>query len=128
MMANRQSVTVYSEPVEIRVRVGSYAEIALERNTEPMKIVRATIIGNSKEDPASEPDHDPNTWLLEAKLEMRILDWEIVQLDFRSSEIKAEVVESSMSKPNHLTIRTRGKSPLQKSDSIHVDIRRPNES
>ena len=99
-----------------------------KRVTETMKIVRATIVGNSKEDPASEPDQDPNTWLLEAKLEIGIPDWEIVQLDLHSSEIKAEVVESSMSKPNRLTIRTRGKSPLQKSDVIHVDIRRPNES
>jgi hypothetical protein len=92
-----------------------------------MKIVRATIVENCKEDPASEPDRDPNTWLLEAKLEVPILDWEIVQLDFRSSEIKAEVVEGSMAKPKRLTIRTRGKSPLQKGDFIHVDIRRPNE-
>ena len=93
-----------------------------------MKIARAAIVRNSKEDPASEPDRDPNTWLLEAKLELRIADWEIVQLDFRFSEIKAEVVESSMSKPDRLTIRTRGKSPLEKGDLIHVDIRRPNES
>ena len=93
-----------------------------------MKIVKASIVENSKRDPASEPDQDPNTWLLEAKMEVRIPDWEIVQLDFHSSEIKAEVVESSMSEPNRLTIRTRGKSPLQKSDLIHVDIRKPNES
>jgi hypothetical protein len=108
--------------------MGCYEETPGKRITEAMKIIRATIVGNSKEDPASEPDHDPNTWLLEAKLEVWIPDWEIVHLDFRSSEIKADVVESSMSKPNHLTIRTRGKSPLQKSDSIHVDLRRPNES
>lgn len=93
-----------------------------------MKIVRARIVGNNKENPHSEPDQNPSTWLLEAKLEVRIPDWEIVQLDFRFSEIKTEVVESCMSEPNRLTIRTRGKSPLQKGDLIHVDIRRPNES
>jgi hypothetical protein len=32
--------------------------------------------------------------MLEAKLEVRVPDWEIVQLDFRSSEIRAEVVEA----------------------------------
>ena len=127
MMASGQSVTVYFETVRYGAR-GKYEEIPVKRITKRMKIVRATIVGNSKEDPASEPDQDPNTWLLEAKLEVRIPDWEIVQLDFRSSEIKAEVVDSSMSMPNRLTIRTRGKSPLQKSDFIHVDIRRPNES
>jgi hypothetical protein len=73
--------------------VRSYEEIPVRRITKRMKIIKATIVGNSKEDPASGPDQDPNTWLLEAKLEVRIPDWEIVQLDLRSSEIKAEVVE-----------------------------------
>jgi hypothetical protein len=33
-----------------------------------------------------------------------------------------------MSEPNHFTVRTRGKSPLQKDDVIHCDIRNQNES
>jgi hypothetical protein len=31
-----------------------------------MKRVKAKIVDNSKEDPASEPDKDPDTWLVEA--------------------------------------------------------------
>ena len=34
-----------------------------------MKRVEAKIVGNVKESPTSEPDEDPNTWLIEAKLE-----------------------------------------------------------
>jgi len=93
-----------------------------------MKRVEAKIVDNIKEDPASEPDQDPNTWLIEAKLDEDILDWETVRLDFRFSEIDAEIVESSMSEPNRFTVRTRGKSPLQKGDVIHFDIRKQNES
>ena len=33
-----------------------------------MKIVKAKIVENSKEDPASEPDQDPNIWLIVTKL------------------------------------------------------------
>jgi hypothetical protein len=93
-----------------------------------MKRVEAKIVDNRKEDPASEPDQDPNTWLIEAKLGEDIVDWETVRLDFRFSEIDAEIVESSMSEPNRLTVRTHGKSPLQKGDVIHFDIRKQNES
>jgi hypothetical protein len=88
-----------------------------------MRKVEAKIVENRKEDPASEPDQDPNTWLIEAKLDEDILDWESVRLDFRFSEIDAEIVESSMSKPDRFAVRTRGKSPLQKDDVIHFDIR-----
>jgi hypothetical protein len=76
----------------------------------------------------SEPDKDPNTWLIEAKLEEDVLNWETVRLDFRMDQIEAEIVESSMSEPNRFTVRTRGKSPLKKGDVIHVDIREQNES
>ena len=54
-----------------------------------MKIIEAKIVENRKEDPASEPDQDPNTWLIEAKLGVHVLDWETVRLDFRFSEIEA---------------------------------------
>ena len=93
-----------------------------------MRRVEAKIVENRKEDPASEPDQDQNTWLIEAKLDEDILDWETVRLDFRFSEIDAEIVESSMSNPDRFTVRTRGKSPLQKDDVIHLDIRDQNES
>jgi hypothetical protein len=33
-----------------------------------------------------------------------------------------------MSEPDRFTVRTRGKSPLQKGDVIHFDIRKQNES
>jgi hypothetical protein len=93
-----------------------------------MKRVQAKIVENRKEDPASETDRDPNTWLIEAKLDEDILDWESVRLDFRFSEIDAEIVESSMSEAGRFTVRTHGKSPLQKGDVIHFDIWKQNES
>jgi hypothetical protein len=76
-----------------------------------MRRAEAKIVENRKEDPASEPDQDPNTWLIEAKLDENILDWESVRLDFRFSEIDAEILESSKSEANRFTVRTRGKSP-----------------
>ena len=82
-----------------------------------MRRVEAKIVENRKEDPASEPDQKPNTWLIEAKLDEDILDWESVRLDFRFSEIDAEIVESSMSKPDRFTVRTRGKSPYKRTMS-----------
>jgi hypothetical protein len=93
-----------------------------------MKRAEVKIVENRKEDPASEPDQDPNTWLIEATLDEDVLDWETVRLDFRFSEIDTEIVESSMSSPDHLTIRTRGQSPLKKHDFIHLDIRESNET
>jgi hypothetical protein len=52
-----------------------------------MRRVEARIVKNRKEDPA-------NTWLVEAKLDEDVLAWESVRLDFRFSEIDAEIVES----------------------------------
>jgi hypothetical protein len=82
-----------------------------------MRRVEAKIVENRKEDPVSEPDQDQNTWLVEAKLDEDILDWESVRLDFRFSEIDAEIVESSMSKPDRFTVRTHGKSPCKRTTS-----------
>jgi hypothetical protein len=93
-----------------------------------MKRLDANIEENRKEDPVSEPGKDPNTWLIEAKLEEDVLNWETARLDFRMGQIEAEIVESSMSEPNRFTVRTRGKSPLKKGDVIHVDVREQNES
>ena len=88
-----------------------------------MKRVDARIEENRKEDPRSEPDDEPNTWLIEAKLQEDIPDWESVRLHFESPGIEAEIVESSMSEPNRFIVRTRGESPLKKGDIVHVDIR-----
>ena len=88
-----------------------------------MKRVDARIEENRKEDPRSEPDNESNTWLIEAKLAEDIPDWESVRLHFESPGIEAEIVESSMSEPNRLIVRTRGESPLKKGDIVHVDIR-----
>ena len=88
-----------------------------------MKRVEAKVLQNIEEDPASEPDQQAGTWLIEAKLNEDILDWESARLDFQSSEIAAEIVESTMSGADRFTVRTRGKSPLQKHDVIHVGIR-----
>jgi hypothetical protein len=93
-----------------------------------MKRVQAKVEENRKEDPGSEPDKDPNTWLIEGKLDEDIINWETVRLDLRFSEIDAEVVESSMPEPNRFTVRTHGESPLRKGDVIHFDIREQNES
>jgi hypothetical protein len=66
------------------------------------------IVENRKEDPPSEPDQDAEHLGIETKLDEDILDWETIRLDFRFSEIDAEVIESSMSKPNRFTVRVRG--------------------
>ena len=51
-----------------------------------MKRVEAKIEENRKEDSASEPDKDPNTWLIEAKVDEDIFDWENVRLEFQIAE------------------------------------------
>jgi hypothetical protein len=88
-----------------------------------MKRVEAKILENEPEDPRTEPDQEPNTWLIQGKLSEDVLDWENVRLDFVSSEIEAEIIESSLSNPSRFTIRTSGRSPLKKGDLVHVDIR-----
>ena len=85
-----------------------------------MKRVEAKIVGNVKENPTSEPDEDPNTWLIEAKLEEDVFEWENVQLDFRGSEIKAEIIETAMTEPTRCTVRTRGQSPLKSPTHVRL--------
>ena|SRR5208282_5130749 len=87
-----------------------------------MKRVEAKIQENRKEDSLSEPDKDPNTWLIEAKLDEDIVDWETVRLNFRFDEIEAGIVEGSMAEPNRFTVRTHGESPLKRGDVIHVEF------
>ena len=91
-----------------------------------MKICEATIEENSKEDPASEPDQDQNSWLIVGKLSEDIPNWETAELNFRSAEIGAESLEGNSSGPDTFTLRTRGQSPLKKGDVIHVEVRGEN--
>lgn len=88
-----------------------------------MKRVEAKILENEPEDPRTEPDQEPNTWLIQGRLSEDVRDWENVRLDFQSSEIEAEIIESSLSNPTRFTIRTSGRSPLKKGDLMQVDIR-----
>lgn len=88
-----------------------------------MKIFEAKVEENRKEDPASEPDKDRNTWLIVGKFADDIPNWDTAQLDFRSSEIGAEYFEGSSSGPDAFTLRTHGESPLRKGDVIHVEVR-----
>jgi hypothetical protein len=88
-----------------------------------MKTIEAKVKQNFREDPKSEPDHARNTWLIAGKLNEHIADWENVRLDFRFPEIQTEILETGMSEANRFTVRTRGESPLQKGDVIHVYVR-----
>jgi len=91
-----------------------------------MKRVQARIEENRKEDPSSEPDHDPNAWLIEARLKEDIPNWQNVRLQFESPGVEAEVLEVSMSDSNRFTVRTEGKSPLERGDIIQVQVREEN--
>ena len=117
------------KPIRKPCSVGTRRRASLPSKTiKHMKRVQAKIEENRKENPISEPDRRPDTWLIEAKLDEHIIDWENKRLEFRLDEIEAEIVESSMSEPNRFTLRTHGESPLTKGDVIHVDIREQNES
>jgi hypothetical protein len=65
-----------------------------------MKRVKAKIISITKENPATELDHDPNCWLIEGKLDEDIIGWEKARLDVPASEINTEIIESSISEPD----------------------------
>jgi hypothetical protein len=88
-----------------------------------MKIYEAKIEEYRKENPVSEPDKDPNTWLIVGKFREDVSNWETAQLEFRASEIGAEIVECSSSGPDTFTLRTYGESPLRKGDAVHVIVR-----
>jgi len=91
--------------------------------TVSVRTYKAKIEENSKEDPASEPDKDRNTWLLVAKFAEDVPNWETAQLDLLPAEIGAELVECSFSGPDTFTARTHSQSPLRKGDVIHVNVR-----
>jgi hypothetical protein len=91
--------------------------------TSCMKIYEAKIEENRKEDPASEPDKDRNTWLIVGKFVENVPNWETAHLNFHSAEIGAEFIEGSSSGPKTFTVRTRGESPLRRGDVIHVKVR-----
>lgn len=88
-----------------------------------MKIYEAKIEENRKDDPASEPDKNPNTWLIVGKFGEDVPNWETARLEFRSSEVGAEIVEGNSSGPATFTLRTRGESPLRKGDAVQVIVR-----
>jgi HSP20 family molecular chaperone IbpA len=87
-----------------------------------MKRVQAKIEENRKEDPSTEMDHDPNTWMIEARFEEDIPNWENVRLQFESPGVEAEILEVSMSESNRFTVRTEGESPLKRGDTIQVQV------
>jgi hypothetical protein len=93
-----------------------------------MKRVEAKINSNTKENPATELDHDPNTWLIEGKLDEDIIGWEKARLDVAVSEINTEIIETSMSEPRCFTIRTRGKSAVREGKTIHLNVRKQDEA
>src|SRR6516164_5847395 len=95
----------------------------IQQQRKPMKRIVAKVETNRKEDPGSEPGSEPNTWLIEARLEEDIPDWESAQLHFESPGVEAEIIEITISEPTRFTVRTRGESPLKKDDVIHVDVR-----
>jgi hypothetical protein len=59
-----------------------------------MKILEAKVIDKRKEDPESEPDHRTDSWIIEAKLETDLLDWEA-----RESTYELLTSEPRLSKP-----------------------------
>jgi HSP20 family molecular chaperone IbpA len=87
-----------------------------------MKRVKAKIEENRKEDLSSQLDHDPNTWLIEARLEEDIPNWENVRLQFESPGVEAEILEVTMSEANRFIVRTEGESPLKRGDIIQVQV------
>ena len=91
-----------------------------------MRIYQAKIEENRQENPASEPDKDRNTWLMVGKFVEDVPNWETAQLDLRTAEIGAELVECSFSGPDTFTVRTHSQSPLRKGDLIHVSVRGEN--
>jgi len=91
-----------------------------------MRIYEAKIEENKKENPASEPDKDQNTWLIVGKFVEDVPNWETAQLDLRTAEIGAELVECSFSGPDTFTVRTHSQSPLRNGDLIHVNVRGEN--
>ena len=82
--------------------------------------ILAKVEANRKEDPSSEPGSDPNTWLIEARLEEDIPDWESARLHFESPGVEAEIIEVTISEPTRFTVRTRGESPLKKDREAQI--------
>jgi hypothetical protein len=52
----------------------------------------------------------PNTWLIGARLEEDIPDWESAQLHFESPGVEAQIIGVTISEPTRFTVRTRGES------------------
>jgi hypothetical protein len=88
-----------------------------------MKVLEAKVVENRKEAPESEPDQRTDTWLIEGKLAQDVLGWENLRVDVQTSEIGAEIIETSMASAREFTVRTRGQSRLKKGDALHVAVR-----
>ena len=88
-----------------------------------MKVLEAKVVDSRQEDPASEPDHRTDTWIVEAKLKEHVLGWEDVRIDLQAAAVGAEIIETSMADAREFTVRTRGKPRLAKGDVIHVAVR-----
>jgi hypothetical protein len=88
-----------------------------------MKVLEAKVVENRRETPESEPDRLSDTWLVEAKLGQDVLGWENMRVEVQTSEIGAEILETSMGTAKEFTVRTRGQSQVKKGDTMHVAIR-----
>jgi hypothetical protein len=88
-----------------------------------MKVLEAKVVDIRQEDPASEPDRLTDTWVIEAKLEERVLGWEEVRIDLQAAAVGAEIIETSMAGAREFTVRTRGKPQVEKGHVIHVAVR-----
>ena len=88
-----------------------------------MKILEAKVVESRKEDAGTELDHRTDTWLIEAELEGDLIDWEIMRIDVRASDIGAEIVETMMSDAKRFTIRTGGEPKIHKGSRFAVAVR-----
>jgi hypothetical protein len=88
-----------------------------------MKVLEAKVVENRKEAPGSEPDQRADTWLIEAKLVQDVMGWENMRIEVQTSEIGAEIIETSMGSAREFTVRTRGQSQVKKGETLHVAVR-----
>jgi hypothetical protein len=88
-----------------------------------MKILNAKVVESRKEEPGTEPDRRPDTWLIEGKLEHDLMGWENMKIDVPAPEIGAEIVETTMADAKRFTIRTRGEPKVHKGSRFAVAVR-----
>jgi hypothetical protein len=88
-----------------------------------MKILEAKVVESRKEEAGTEPDQRTDSWLVEAKLEGDLVDWENMRIDVRAPEIGAEIIETTMADAKRFTIRTRGEPKVHKHSRFVVAVR-----